>query len=173
MVILLLVDATVFASFAFAHLHVSMRAEVCPAPGAALPASPWPLAAAALLLAGSLCFAGARRALGRARRVQALLALAAGCAIAGFASAWQGHARAGLEPAADAWSATVAALLGLQGLHVLLLALVGAVLILRAQAGLLGPRSRALPCCGLLWHYTSAQGVALAGLVHGLPRWLG
>ena len=84
-----------------------------------------------------------------------------------------GEGRDGLEPTADAWSATVAALLGAQGLHVVLVALRGAVLMLRAQAGLLDPRSRALPCCGLLWHYTSAQGVALAGLVHALPRWLG
>jgi len=173
MVILLLVDATVFASLAFSHVHVSMRAEVCPPPGAALPDAHWPLAAAALLVASSLCLAGARRALGRTRRVQALLAVGAGCAVAAFASAWQGHGRAGLEPTADAWSATVAALLGAQGLHVVLVALMGAVLMLRAQAGLLDPRSRALPCCGLLWHYTSAQGVALAGLVHGLPRWLG
>ena len=32
------VDATIFASLAFAHVHVSMAPDVCPPPGAALPA---------------------------------------------------------------------------------------------------------------------------------------
>ncbi|RYF36422.1 MAG: cytochrome ubiquinol oxidase subunit I, partial [Comamonadaceae bacterium] len=38
MVILLAVDASIFAALAFSHLHVSMALEVCPPPGAALPA---------------------------------------------------------------------------------------------------------------------------------------
>src|SRR5690606_32397079 len=37
-VILLLVDTTVLASMAFAHIHVSMMADTCPPPGAATPA---------------------------------------------------------------------------------------------------------------------------------------
>ena len=36
-VILLLVDATICASFAFAHVHVSLMSDVCPPAGARLP----------------------------------------------------------------------------------------------------------------------------------------
>ena len=57
MVVLLVVDGTVFASFVFAHVHVSLLADVCPPPGAALPALHWPLLAGALLVAGSLAVA--------------------------------------------------------------------------------------------------------------------
>ena len=173
MVLLALVDVTIFASFAFAHVHVSMRAAVCPPPGAALPAASWPLAAAALFVAGSLCIAAAGRAADRRRPVQALLALAAAASAAGFVALWTGHARAGLEPSAEAWSATVAALLGYQGLHAALLGVVAAYLVARAQAGLLGTRGNSLPCCAWLWHVTTAQGLALAALVHGLPQAMG
>ncbi len=59
--ILVVVDLTIFASLLFAHLHLSMRAEVCPPPGAALPrdAAIWP--ALALFALGSLAIAFAAR----------------------------------------------------------------------------------------------------------------
>ena len=68
MIILLLVDVSVFASLVFAHVHVSMAAEICPPPGAALPDWRWPLASAALLVAGSAAMTVAQLAMGKHRR---------------------------------------------------------------------------------------------------------
>ena len=68
MVILVCVDGTVFASLAFAHVHVSMAAEVCPPPGASLPHWGWSAASAALLLASSAAMAGSQAMLGKVRK---------------------------------------------------------------------------------------------------------
>jgi cytochrome c oxidase subunit I+III len=173
MVVLLVVDATIFASFMFAHIHVSMRAEVCPPPGAALPAAHWPLLAAALLLAGSAGLLVARRTRHSRAAVMLCVGLAMVCATGAFASEWFGHLQAGLAPGRQAWSATVAAMLAFQGLHVLLLLVMGGYVIARAACGLLRERASAsLDSAALMWHYTTLQGLALAGLVNLLPAWM-
>ncbi|MCL4182944.1 MAG: cbb3-type cytochrome c oxidase subunit I, partial [Burkholderiaceae bacterium] len=127
-VVLVLVDAIVFASLLYAHVHVSMLAPVCPPPGAALPDPRSDWIAAGLLAAGSAAIVMAGRALerraGRARPA-AWIVLATLATAASFGVALHAHALAGLSPRAQAWSATVAALLGTQGLHALLVALMG------------------------------------------------
>ena len=66
-VIMLVVDASIFASFAFAYVHVSMRLQVCPPPGAALPPLAPALWSCGLLALGSLLVWLARRGqIGRA-----------------------------------------------------------------------------------------------------------
>ena len=165
MIVLIAVDMTVFACFVYAHLHAAMAADVCPPPGAALPGLRWPLASAGLLGASALLFWGATRALhspmpGRQRSLRAQMALAMACVAGAFAFECIGHARAGLDPDAQAWSATVATLLAYQGLHVLLLVLIGAFVLARSWSGLLQPTARSaldnsLPmgCC------VAAQGM--------------
>jgi cytochrome c oxidase subunit I+III len=92
------------------------------------------------------------------------------CACAAMAANAAGHAAAGLQPAADAWSATVAALLGYQLLHAVLLVVLSGYLAARLAAGLVTPRSRAtLDHTALLWHYAAAQGIVIALVVQGLP----
>ena len=173
MVILLCVDASVLASMAFAHLHVSMAADICPPAGAALPALAWPVASVALWLAGSAALAWARRRFGRQAgqaglRVAVVLALA--CAVGGCVLAVAGHADAGLDPRADAWSATVAALLAWQVFHIAVLVLMGGYLLARSLTGALRPRARAtLDNTVLFWHYVTAQGIVCAVLVQALP----
>ena len=173
MIILLCVDATVFASLVFAHVHVSMAAEVCPPPGAQLPAWTWTAASAALLLLGSAAIAGAQVLLGRGRKAGTwLLVLFALAALA--AAFWvggRGFQLAGLQPNANAWSATVAAMLAWQGFHGVVLVVMGAYVCARAWSGRLRPDARAsLDNTALLWHYVTVQGLAAVGVVYLMPK---
>jgi cytochrome c oxidase subunit I+III len=172
MIVLLAVDATVFASLAFAHVHVSMAADVCPPPGAALPHVGWSLASSALLALGSLLMAGAgtRAALARQTWLRLAVALATVCAAAASAMLLAGHVQAGLSPRDQAWSATVAALLGWQIFHGAVLLVMGPYVLARSWAGKLKPSARAtLDNSALMWHYVTLQGLALVALVQVLP----
>jgi len=172
--ILVVVDATIFASLAFAHLHVSLAADVCPPAGAALPAAAlvwastglWALSALGLLLA---CRCTARRRWAMTFTVCAALA----CACAAWGLGTWAHADAGLAPRANAWSATVATLLAWQGLHLAILCLMAAYLLARLWCGLLLPRQRATQDNILLfWLFSAAQGVLVLALVQWLPAWM-
>lgn len=173
-VVVLVVDATVFASLVFSHVHVSLMLDVCPPPGTRVPAGA--IAPAILLLAASLLLAWARRR--PLQPGQGLLQLAVLAAMACSAGAWLldlgAHVQAGLSPRQHAWSATVAALLAWQGLHVFLLLLTGAYLVARSFAGALRRDARASLDNGtLLWHYANWQGIAIVAVVRLLPLWLG
>ncbi|MCE3262677.1 MAG: ctaD [Pseudoduganella sp.] len=160
--VLVVVDGAIFASFAFTLLHIGMRLEVCPPPGARLPAAPWPWLAGGLLAASSLFAWWSGR---HAERGWPILAAGA-CLLGAFAADLDGHLAAGLAPRREAWSAAVAALLGYQGLHAVTL---GAAAFYVAARGKLRAASRAtLDNTVLLWHCAVAQG--LAGLA--LVRWL-
>ena len=172
MIILLLVDVSVFASLVFAHVHVSMAAEICPPPGAALPDWRWPLASAVLLVAGSAAMTVAQLAMGKRRRWLVTLWVGVGmlCLAAAYGLELRGHALAPLRPVANAWSATVAALLSWQGFHVLVLWLMGAYVVARRVSGKLLPDARAsLDNTVVLWHYVTLQGLAGMGVIYLMP----
>jgi len=167
--IMLVVDATIFASFVFAHIHVSMRLTVCPPPGAAQAMPLWPLLSSGLLVAGSALVALARRAVGRAALPWLMIA-AMLCLLAAFGCGFNGQRLAGLDPTANAWSATVATLLAYQGLHVVGMVMIGTYLCARAWCGHVTERSGAtLDNTALMWHYTSLQGIAAAAAVYLVP----
>nr|MBA3478907.1 cbb3-type cytochrome c oxidase subunit I [Lautropia sp.] len=117
MIVLLLVDASVFASFAFAHVHVSMLSEICPPAGARLPAAGPVATAAALFVASSFVVEILRRrgSLSGSRAwcwlATAVVAAAMAAMIAATGALLGGHADAALAPTRNAWSATVAVLL--------------------------------------------------------------
>ena len=177
-VVLIAVDMTIFASFVFSHLHVAMAADVCPPPGAALPAARWPLGAAVLLVAGSLLMAGAVRALRASeprgqRLLRALVLLAMACTGGAFALDLAGHLQSGLDPRAQAWSATVGMLLGYQGFHVAVLLLMGSYVLARSWSGRLQPAARAtIDNTLLMWHCVTAQGLLAALAVQLAPRFV-
>src|SRR5688572_7339327 len=126
--VLVVVNATVFASMLFAHVHVSLQATVCPPPGAQLPdaSALWSAAAAAAIGSAALVFAQRASALGRSRaRVIAALVIATVGGAGAFACMLSAFAASGLNPRAEAWSATVGGLLGLQGVHAVALLLIG------------------------------------------------
>ncbi|HSW04298.1 cbb3-type cytochrome c oxidase subunit I [Aquabacterium sp.] len=172
MVILAVVDATVLASMAFAHVHLAMLQPVCPPPGAALPALADAGAAAGgfALSAALLAATGrglSRRALSRWRVLP--LGGAAVLMSAALVGLLQAHGAAGLEPTAQGWSATIAALLGYQGLHAGWLLLAAAYLGARLWQGLVTPRQRAsFDNIALLWYGGCAAGMVVALLPYAL-----
>jgi cytochrome c oxidase subunit I+III len=177
MVILLVVDGTVLASMAFAHVHVSMASPVCPPPGAALPdfagivacAAGFAASAAAMALGGR---GRATRPLGGGAIAWTLVAAALGTAA--FLGLLDLHGAAGLEPRATAWGATVGALLGYQGFHLGIMAILAVVLVARLARGLVTPRQRATrDNVALLWHGACAQGVVVALLPHAMAWAMG
>jgi cytochrome c oxidase subunit I+III len=168
-IIMLVVDASIFASFAFAYLHVSMRLQVCPPPGSALPPVELAWLSAGLLAAGSALVWLATRALGR-RRLPWLALAALACALASFGVDLYGLRAADLAPSESAWAAAVAALASYQGLHIVLLAIMALYLALRGWRGHLTARSRAtLDNIALVWHYTTLQGIAWMSAVRVVP----
>ena len=174
-VILIAVDMSVFASFIYAHIHVSMASDVCPPPGAALPPLERAIATACLWLAGSALMVWAARSLGAAdsaqrTRVRWLLVAAGLCALAAFGLDASGHIAAGLSPTAQAWSASVGMLLGYQAFHLGVLLLMGGFLWARTYSAHLQPASRAtLDNTVLMWHGTTAQGVIALIAVQTMP----
>ncbi|MGB3068559.1 MAG: cbb3-type cytochrome c oxidase subunit I [Ottowia sp.] len=173
-VLLLAVDMTIFASLCFAHIHVSMALDVCPPPGARVPGGG--LQSTALLLASSGLMAGALHRLKHHRQgmLRLAVALALGCALAALFLELSAHLQAGLSPRANAWSATVAALLAWQGFHGLVLLVMGAYVLARSWTGLLQADARAtLDNTALMWQGAVIQALAGMGLVRWLPVWMG
>ncbi|AXA90737.1 cytochrome c oxidase subunit I [Massilia sp. YMA4] len=175
-VIMLVVDAGVFLAFLFTYVHVSMRLDVCPPPGSRL-AQPWmALLSAALLLAsaGATTLAWRRPLAGSQRPLRWLVAAALACTLASFGLDVWAQLDAGLDPVAHAWGASVAGLLAYQGLHVVLLALVGPYVVARSLRRRLRPDSRAtLDNSALIWLYAAGQGLVIAFALHGWPRLMG
>ncbi|MGZ8294234.1 MAG: cytochrome c oxidase subunit I [Telluria sp.] len=167
--IMLVVDATIFASFVFAYIHISMRLNVCPPPGAALPDTVWPLLSSGLLVAGSVLIALSKRMIG-SRALPFVVLAALGCAVAAFGFDFNGYRLAALAPTEHAWSAAIAAIVSYQGLHVVVLVLAGGYLAARAWCGHLTRTSRAtIDNIALMWHYTTLQGVIGAAAIHFVP----
>jgi len=95
-------------------------------------------------------------------------------ASAAFALLLLAHGRAGLVPQAQAWSATVAGLLGAQGLHGLLVLVLAAWLLARSRAALLAPRQRAsFDNAALLWHGSMVHGLVVSWAPQVVAWWVG
>ncbi|MBC7501026.1 MAG: cytochrome c oxidase subunit I [Herminiimonas sp.] len=178
-IIMLVVDGTIFASLVFAYIHISMRLpDICPPAGAALPSPLWTWLSCALLASGSACMLLARRRMDHApessqRLLRLAIMAALACMVGAFAADFHGHSQAGLDPVAQAWSATVGALIGYQGLHIVTLALIAAYLCARSWCGHLTTSSRAtLDNTVLIWHYTTLQGLAAAFAINVVPLWM-
>ncbi len=168
-IIMLVVDATIFLSFVFAYIHLSMRLTVCPPPGAALPDAGWTWAGVALLAASSALLWMARRANGRSW-LPVLVLAALACLLAAFGADFNGYRLADLDPTRDGWSASVGALLAYQGFHVIVMAIAALYLCARAWSGRLTEASRAtLDNIALMWHYTVLQGIAAAAAIRLVP----
>ena len=168
-IIMLVVDATIFASFVFAYIHISMRLEVCPPPSASLPGRLWPMLSGLLLAAASGLMLLGGRGIGK-RWLPWLVLAATACTGGAFLVELHGYDLANLDPTAQAWSATIAAIVAYQGFHVVVLVLAGGYLAARAWSGRLTDRSRAtFDNIALIWHYTTLQGIIGALAVHVVP----
>jgi cytochrome c oxidase subunit I+III len=177
--ILCTVDFTVFASFAYAYIHLSMALEVCPPPGAVLPAPSRAMANVVLLAASALLLRHCTRSpLGDGPHRQRLLrACALGalvCAVGAFGLSLAGHLDAGLSPRADGWSAAVGVIVAYQGFHCVLMMVLGGFLLARSWSGHLQPRARAtLDNVGLLWQAAALQGILGEAILRLVPALMG
>jgi cytochrome c oxidase subunit I+III len=162
-VILIVVEATIFASMAFAHLHVAMRLDVCPPQGVGL-ADKGMLAMQTLGYGLSLAFAawagaGAWRAPVPRWRGLLMVPAFAMAALAfhdGLRTAWPAER----PPTLDAWTGTLAALHGLQGLQLAVAAILALYYGARLASGLIRPRQHATrEAVVLLWGWICVQGV--------------
>ncbi len=82
-----------------------------------------------------------------------------------------GHLDAGLAPRANAWSATVAAMLGFQGLHVAIVSLMAIYLCALWSRRLPQTLSRTSTSnVALFWHFSNVQAVLVAIVPH-LVAW--
>ena len=177
--ILCTVDFTVFTSFAYAYIHLSMALEVCPPPGAALPTPSRAMANVVLLAASALLLRHCTRSpLGDGPHRQRLLrACALGalvCAVGAFGLSLAGHLDAGLSPRADGWSAAVGVIVAYQGFHCVLMMVLGGFLLARSWSGHLQPRARAtLDNVGLLWQAAALQGILGEAILRLVPALMG
>ena len=164
MVVLLLVDGAILASFLFGWFYLGAGAPewppavgAVPAPGAsALAAAGWIAASAAIELAG--------RALARGKRPAFAVAVAAGIALVAGACAIMAVALSGtgVRPNAHAWGALAHALFHWQALHTIVVVLTGLFALSRLSRGLVDSRRRAtFDHARILAHYTAAQGIVI------------
>ena len=174
-VLLLLVDTSIFLSLLYAHLHVAMALSVCPPPGATVPGGRSVMLAVGGWVAASVAVEIAAWRLRRGVRWQLHLALLA-CLVfvaIGFGADFSGHLNAQLQPRANAWSATVATLLAYEAFHLLLLVLIGAFVLARSASGWLTPRHQApLATLRAMLHASVVQALVATVVVRGLPVWL-
>ncbi len=177
MVVLLLVDGTVFACLLFTHGFLWLVNEAAwPPPGTPLPDAGWPLVAAAGFAASAAALWLADRALGRGpkRLVVPAVLLALPPFLLGFGADLYGYLSAGLDPTEHSFAASVCANLFWQGLHAAVVLAMALYLVARTMAGMVDPVRRVtFDNVRLFWLYSAAQGLAGLALTHVVPHALG
>jgi len=176
MVILILVAGSIFACAIFSYLFLwTVSPDVWPS-ASSLPPAGYPLAAAALLVASSLCVAYSSRALARRSAVMTFvsLALAVPLMVSAFGIDMAGLFEAELSPTDSAYAAAVYLFLSLQGFYAFVVVFMACFTLARQAAGKLSSVRRVTFDNTLLfWHYTVAQTLTGLALVHGFPRLVG
>jgi cytochrome c oxidase subunit I+III len=174
MVVLILVSGSLFASMAFSYLFLwTVSPDVWPKDAAALPAWPWPLASASLLVASSTLVGWCGRRLARGGG-QRLLQVAMGAGVLMLVGSSvadiTGHVLSDIRPTESAYGAAVYMVAALQGFFVATVACMGLYTVARSMAGLLtAERRQTFDNTRLFWYYTGVQGLAGLVLVHGFP----
>jgi cytochrome c oxidase subunit I+III len=175
-VVLILVDATIFASLLFTYFYLwTVRPEQWAPEAAPLPDMLWPLLSAAGYAASAALILLGRRAVrvGRGAVTGALVA-ASGLLLLGCGAELVGQIEARLDPAASAYGAAVYAISADQALHAATLLIMVAYVLARAWTGRLSWERRAsYDNTMLLWVYAACQGMVGLAVVHLFPRLLG
>jgi cytochrome c oxidase subunit I+III len=174
MIVLILVDGTVFASLVFSWFYLQHAGgEAWPLSGTVLPAAVWPLGAALAWLASSGLVASARRMLecDSAGTFRAAMLGAVALMLGAFGLDAGGWWRNGLRPEVHAHGAMVYAVLAWQSVHVCALLVMTAYTLARSWSGMLDRTRRVtFDNTRLFWHYMVGQGIAGIALVHAIPR---
>jgi cytochrome c oxidase subunit I+III len=175
-VVLLLVQGSVFASLVFGYYFLwTVTPGAWPPPPFEVPRGSTAALAAVGWVAASAALIGADRALARDHGHRVTLALCAGLGLltAAFAFDLRAVQQVNIDAAAHAYGAAVHALLAWQGLHVVLVWIMTGYVLARQAAGLLGRRHRVtFDTLRLVWLYTAAQGIVTLAVLHS-PRLAG
>jgi cytochrome c oxidase subunit I+III len=157
----LLVAGSLFASLVFAYFFIwTVNPEGWPPQGAA-PGLLWPGLAALLYILGSSLVALAGRRLESRGSVALAFIAAVALLVAGFAMQLLGPFSDGLRPAGSAFAALTYAFVALQGQYVFAVVVMGLFTVARALAGKIdGERRQTYDNSMLVWHYSTAQGLA-------------
>ncbi|HWL63046.1 MAG TPA: cytochrome c oxidase subunit I [Steroidobacteraceae bacterium] len=173
MVVLMLVNGSVFASLTFGFFYLwTVNAGGWPPDGMTAPAGSWSMAGVVACAASAAMALLATRALQRRQGALTDLLQAGGVlalwgAFAATAAALRG---AGISPEAHGYGASMHALLGWLGLHVLLVTLMCGYTVLRRRCGLLDHRRRIIfDNTWLMWLFTAGQGLLLLAISNS-PR---
>ncbi|WP_018009944.1 cytochrome c oxidase subunit I [Sinorhizobium medicae] len=180
MVVLMFVAGSLYLAYVFSYLFLwVVSPEVwAPAGSPAPPPIGWPVASAALLLAGSGILWLVSRKLQQyaASRLamSAALLLSLVCLSAAFMLETGGQLTTGLDPGENAYGAMVYLGAVLFAQLVLALLIMGLFTLARHLAGKLDAVRRVTyDNYALLYHYTVAQSLLGLGLIHGFPRLIG
>jgi cytochrome c oxidase subunit I+III len=169
MVVLILVDATVFASLVFSYFYLAHSNVAWPPAGVLLPDTRWPVLAALAYGASVVLLIVSHRALTSSARGWFRLSLAATfvAMLAAYGLDWWGLLAAGLRPAEHAYGAVVYAVAAWQGVHILALFIMVAYTLARSWCGLLDSERRVtFDNTRLFLLYGAVQGLAGLALVH-------
>jgi len=175
MVVLMLVDGTVFASLLFSFFYLwTVTPGTWPPAGFSLPPGAWPVAAVAAWLASSATMEWARRLLSRdASRSALTLAILASIVLmlAAIGADAYGQWHSGTRPQAHAYGAVVYAALAYQAFHVAVLLIMAAYTLARSWSGLLNARRCAtFENTRIFWHYMVGQAIVAIFVLNVLPR---
>ncbi len=166
MVVLMLVDASIFACAVFAFLYLWTISAAFPPVGLDLPLVGASLASAAAWIASACAMRAAERRLPRVRGGAFAVAMLAALVLAWAAFAFHLHALVGahLTPSAHGFTATAYMLATWVGVHVVLLTFMSSYTLARAWAGKLDAvRRNTFDNTRIMWYFCAAQ--ALLGLV--------
>jgi cytochrome c oxidase subunit I+III len=174
MVVLLISDAAVVASFIFAYLFLwTVRPAVWPPDGSKLPGFLEPALSAAALIGAYVLFEAADRLNQRDRRFAAALCLIATAILAcgALAIGWRWLDGLGTDPTGHSYGAAVWTLLGYVALHVAVGAAMALWCLARLGLGMIDSwRCMTLRVCLVWWRFTVVATLLTGLLVAGFPH---
>jgi cytochrome c oxidase subunit I+III len=174
MAVVLISDAVVLASFAFAYLFLwTAHPAAWPPAGSKLPRFLEPAVIAALVIGAWLLFETADRSNRRDRRSAAGIGLVAAAILAAGALVigWIWIESLGVDPTRDGYGASVWTLAGYLALHIAIGGAMSLWCILRQAFGMLDAwRCLTLRICLLWWRFTAPAAALTLLLVAGFPH---
>jgi cytochrome c oxidase subunit I+III len=174
MMVLLIADAAVVASFMFAYLFLwTARPAIWPPDGSQIPGFLAPAVISAALAGAYVLFQSADRLNQRERRLATGLCLAgvAILAVVALGLAWTWVDDLGIDPTRHAYGAAVWTLLGYIALHVAAGAAMALWCLARLSLGMIDSwRCLTLRICLLWWRFTAPAAVLVLILVAGFPH---
>ncbi|GEO13721.1 cytochrome c oxidase subunit I [Microvirga aerophila] len=174
MVVLLISDAAVVASFAFAYLFLwTARPGSWPPDGSQIPGFLAPVLLSAAVIAAFILFETADRMNQRERRRDTTLCLGASAvlAIGAAVAGWFWLRGLGIDPTRHSYGAAVWTLVGTMGLHLVMGAGMALWCTVRLHLGMINSwRCLTLRICLLWWRFTAPVTVLVLLMIAGFPH---